>query len=360
MNQKHFLLAGLALIASMASGSLNAQTRDAEHPVRTVSRLAVAGTTPSLDRATQWLNSEPLTLAELRGKVVLIDFWTYTCINWLRTVPYVRAWSEKYKDQGLIVIGVHSPEFEFEKNIDNVRRAVKQLEIPYAVAVDSDHAIWRAFRNNYWPALYFIDAQGRIRHHQFGEGDYDKAERVIQRLLSESGANVASSDLVAVNARGAEVAADWRNLRSNENYLGYERTQSFASKPDAALNRSRVYALPSRLRVNQWAVAGDWTMQTQAMRSNKPNGRIAYRFHARDVHLVMGPATKSSQVRFRVLIDGKPPGTAHGSDVDEHGHGVVTDQRLYQLIRQRDAIEDRLIEIEFMDAGVEAFAFTFG
>jgi thiol-disulfide isomerase/thioredoxin len=350
-----FALSALCSVATAFAGATNEQ-----QPKPAAIRLSGEGTMPSLSRATQWLNSEAITPADLRGKVVLIDFWTYTCINWLRTVPYVRAWSEKYKDQGLVVIGVHSPEFEFEKDIANVSRAVKALNIPYPVAVDSDHAIWRAFSNNYWPALYFIDAQGRIRHHQFGEGEYDKAERIIQQLLSDSGASAVKRDLVSVNGRGVEAAPDWRNLRSNENYLGYERTQGFASTKDAVLNKSHIYALPSRLRVNQWALAGDWTMHKQATRSNAANGRIAYRFHARDVHLVMGPAVNATQVRFRVLIDGKPPGAAHGTDVDEQGHGLVTDQRLYQLIRQRGAIEDRQIEIEFPDAGVEAFAFTFG
>jgi thiol-disulfide isomerase/thioredoxin len=360
------LRANVALTAAVAISALCtavmaiAEPRPEASQTRGAIRFSTEGTMPSLNRATQWLNSEPLTPVELRGKVVLIDFWTYTCINWLRTAPYVRAWHEKYKDQGLVVIGVHSPEFAFEKDIDNVRRAVNDMHLEYPIAADSDHAIWRAFQNNYWPALYFVDAQGRIRHHQFGEGGYDNAERIIQRLLAQSGATSIDRDLVAPAALGAEVAADWRNLRSNENYLGYERTENFASTADALLNKSRDYALPARLRVNQWALAGNWTMQKQATRLNLANGRIAYRFHARDVHIVMGPATKAAQVRFRLRIDGKPPGAAHGTDVDEEGNGVVAEQRLYQLIRQTTPIVDRLVEIEFLDPGVEVFAFTFG
>jgi thiol-disulfide isomerase/thioredoxin len=322
--------------------------------------LPMEGKMPSLGRATLWLNSQPLTPEDLRGKVVLIDFWTYTCINWLRTLPYVRAWSEKYKDQGLVVIGVHSPEFEFEKNLDNVRRAVKDMNITYPVAVDSDHTIWRAFSNQYWPALYFVDAQGHIRHRQFGEGEYEQAERVIQQLLSEAGATNIDLSLVSVEGHGAEAAPDWRNLKSPENYLGFERTENFAATRSAALNTSHIYSLPPQLRLNQWALAGDWTLQGQATLLNKPSGRIAYRFHARDVHLVMGPAMKGAAVRFRLLIDGKPPGASHGTDVDEQGRGTVTEQRLYQLIRQAAPIEDRLLEIEFLDSGIETFAFTFG
>ena len=309
---------------------------------------------------TGWLNSQPLTPAGLRGKVVLIDFWTYTCINWLRTLPYVRAWAEKYKDQGLVVIGVHSPEFAFEKNVDNVRRAVQDMRVDYPVAIDSDHAIWRAFRNQYWPALYFIDAQGRIRHHQFGEGEYEQSERILQQLLAEAGASGIGRELVSVEGRGAEVAADWGNLKSPENYVGYQRTENFASPGGAVLGKRRVYSAPARLSLNQWALSGEWTVTDQATVLNKANGRIAYRFHARDLHLVMGPAMRGAPVRFRVLIDGQPPGAAHGFDVDEQGNGTVTEQRLYQLIRQPKPIADRQFEIEFLDPGVEAYAFTFG
>jgi len=322
--------------------------------------MPVQSELPSLQRATEWLNSPPLTAEALRGKVVLIDFWTYTCINWRRTLPYVRAWAEKYRDQGLVVIGVHAPEFAFEKNLDNVRWAVKDMAIGYPVAVDSDHMIWRAFGNHYWPALYFVDAQGRVRHHHFGEGGYEQSEMIIQELLREAGAGDVSRDPVSVDASGLDAAADWGSLRSAENYLAFGRTENFASPGGAASDKPRVYALPARLRLNEWALSGDWTVTNQAVVLNKPNGGITYRFHARDLHLVMGPATPGTSVRFRVRIDGQPPGAAHGVDVDERGEGAVTEQRLYQLIRQRKPVADRQFEIEFLGPGVEAFAFTFG
>jgi thiol-disulfide isomerase/thioredoxin len=314
----------------------------------------------SLERANEWLNSPPLTAPALRGKVVLVDFWTHTCINWLRTLPYVRAWAEKYRDQGLVVIGVHAPEFAFEKNIDNVRRAAKDLRVDYPIAVDNDHVLWRAFNNQYWPALYFIDAQGRVRHHHFGEGAYEQSEMIIQALLAEAGVGDVSREPISVDARGIEATADWSNLKSPENYVGYQRTQNFVSPGGAMLDKPRLYALPARLRLNDWALSGDWTVTNQAVALNKPNGAIAYRFHARNLHLVMGPAAPGTSVRFRVLIDGQPPGAAHGIDVDEQGNGTVTEQRLYQLIRQPKPIADRQFEIEFLDPGVEAFAFTFG
>jgi thiol-disulfide isomerase/thioredoxin len=314
----------------------------------------------SLERADEWLNSPPLTASALRGKVVLIDFWTYTCINWLRTLPYVRAWAEKYRDRGLVVIGVHSPEFAFEKNANNVHWAVKDMQVDYPVAVDSEHVIWRAFKNQYWPALYFVDAQGRVRHHHFGEGEYEQSEMIIQQLLAEAGSGGIDREPVSVDASGLEAAADWGNLKSPENYVGFERTQNFASPGGAMLDKPRGYALPARLRLNEWALSGDWTVKRETAALNKPNGVIAYRFHARDLHLVMGPATPGASVRFRVLIDGQPPGAAHGLDVDEQGHGTVTEQRLYQLIRQPKPIADRQFEIEFLGSGVEAFAFTFG
>lgn len=315
---------------------------------------------PSLTGATGWLNSPPLTPADLRGKVVLVEFWTYTCINWLRALPYVRAWAEKYRNQGLAVVGVHTPEFEFEKNVDNVRWAAKYIKVNYPIAIDSNHAIWNAFRNNSWPALYFVDAKGQIRHQHSGEGEYEQSERMIQKLLTEAGVGRIGRDLVSVDGRGAEAAADWGNLRSPENYVGYERTQNFSSPGGILLDKRRVYPAPARLRLNHWALSGDWTVGKQATGLNKPNGRIAYRFHARDLHLVMGPAARGTSVRFRVLIDGQPPGAGHGIDVDDQGNGIVTEQRLYQLIRQLKPIADRQFEIEFLDSGVEAFAFTFG
>jgi thiol-disulfide isomerase/thioredoxin len=323
-------------------------------------QLPIEGKLPALGSVTRWLNSQPLAAAGLRGKVVLVQFCTYTCINWLRTLPYVRAWAEKYKNQGLVVIGVHTPEFAFEKDVDNVRRAAKDLRVDYPIAIDNNYAIWRAFNNQYWPALYFVDAQGLIRRHQFGEGEYEQSERIIQQLLAEAGIDRLSHELVSVDASGVEAAADWDSLKSPENYVGYKRTENFASPGGAVLDKPRVYAAPARLRLNQWALSGDWTMKKQFTVLNQANGRIAYRLHARDLHLVMGPAAKGSSVRFRVLIDGVPAGAAHGVDVDDQGNGTVTEQRLYQLIRQPKPITDRQFEIEFLDSGVEAFAFTFG
>jgi thiol-disulfide isomerase/thioredoxin len=316
---------------------------------------------PSLASASSWLNSPPLTAAGLRGKVVLIDFWTYTCINWLRTLPYLRAWAEKYRDQGLVVIGVHSPEFAFEKDIDNVRRAAAAMRVDYPIAVDSEHAVWRAFNNEYWPALYLADATGKIRHYHAGEGEYEQAERAIQQLLVEAGNHGISQQLVTVDARGAEAAADGASLKSPENYVGYERTENFASPGGAAPDERRAYVAPARLGLNHWALVGDWTVTPQATILNQPNGAIVYRFHARDLHLVMGAATREKPVRFRVLIDGQPPGAAHGIDVDSNGNGAVTEPRLYQLIRQATKpITDRQFNIVFLDSGVHAFAFTFG
>jgi thiol-disulfide isomerase/thioredoxin len=361
MKANQLLLAAILASAIGAPIETLAQDKSVVQQVTPAAvRLPIEGELPSLGGATGWLNSPALTAAGLRGKVVLIDVWTYTCINWLRTLPYVRAWAEKYKNQGLVVIGVHTPEFAFEKNVDNVRRAAKDMRVDYPIAIDSDYAIWRALNNEYWPALYFVDAQGRIRHHHFGEGEYEQSERIIQQLLAEAGIGGIGHELVSVDARGAEAPADWGSLKSPENYVGYERTENFASPGGAVLGKRRVYAAPARLRLNHWALSGDWTVKKQATVLNKANGRIAYRFHARDLHLVMGPAARGTSVRFRVLIDGKPPGAAHGIDVDAQGNGTVTEQRLYQLIRQPKPIADRQFEIEFLDSGVEAFAFTFG
>ena len=314
----------------------------------------------SLERADAWLNSQRLTPSALRGKVVLVHFWTYTCINWLRTQAYLRAWADKYKDKGLVVIGVHTPEFRFEKNVDNIRREVKSLRVDYPVAVDSEYVIWRAFNNNYWPAQYFIDARGRIRHTHFGEGSYEQSEMVVQRLLMEAGASGIGDDLVTVDPKGFEVAADWATLKSPENYVGYERAEGFSSPGGAAPDKSRMYELPARFNRNNWALAGDWTIKRDAAELNKPDGRIAYRFHARDFNLVMGPAVVGTSVKFRVLIDGRPPGAAHGLDVDEQGNGTLAEQRLHQLIRQTGAIADKQLEIEFLLPGAEVFCFTFG
>jgi thiol-disulfide isomerase/thioredoxin len=313
----------------------------------------------AIGAASEWINSPRLTEASLAGKVVLVDFWTYTCINWLRTLPYVRAWTQKYRDR-LVVIGVHTPEFPFERNVDNVRRAVKQMAIEYPVVIDNDYAIWRAFRNQYWPALYFVDGRGRVREHHFGEGEYEQSELTIQRLLREAGVANVQSGIVSVDAKGVEAPGDWDNLKSPENYVGYERTANFMSRGGAEPDRRHVYAAPTNLALNQWALAGEWTMGKQATVLDSPNGRIVYRFHARDLHLVMGPPRPGSSIRFRVTLDGRPPGPAHGLDIDESGNGVAVEQRMYQLIRQPRPIADRRFEIEFLDAGVETFAFTFG
>lgn len=322
--------------------------------------LPVEGNMPSLESGYGWLNSQPLTVSGLRGKVALIDFWTYTCINWRRQLPYVRAWAAKYRANGLVTIGVHTPEFPFEKNAENVRRAVKETRVDYPVVIDSDYSIWRAFSNEYWPALYFVDAQGRIRHHVFGEGEYEQSERIIQQLLAEAGATGFRSDLVSVHAEGPEATADWSNLGSAENYVAYERTENFSSPGGPISDKPHVYSAPAELKINHWALSGDWTMQQGAITLNQPNGRIAYRFHARDLHLVMGPGAHGNLVRFRVFIDGQQAATSHGSDVDAQGNGTVSEPRMYQLIRQSSPIVDRQFEIQFLDSGVEAFSFTFG
>jgi thiol-disulfide isomerase/thioredoxin len=310
--------------------------------------------------ATEWINSPRLTTGDLQGKVVLVDFWTYTCINWLRTLPYIRAWAKKYA-QGLVVVGVHTPEFPFEHDVENVRREVRRREIDYPVAIDSSFAIWRAFKNQYWPALYLLDAKAKIRQHQFGEGEYPQTEMAIQRLLADAGAAAAGDAVAArVEAGGVEAPADWASLRTPETYVGYERAERFASRETAESDRRRRYTAPARLDLNQWALAGEWTIGKQATVLNSADGRIVFRFHARDLHLVMGPPRSRMPIRFRVSLDGQPPGAAHGLDVDEAGNGTVTEPRLYQLIRQRMPIVDRQFEIAFPDAGVETYSFTFG
>jgi thiol-disulfide isomerase/thioredoxin len=318
------------------------------------------GELPSLSGATGWLNSEPLTPAELRGRVVLVDFWTFTCINWLRTLPHIRAWASKYRDQGLVVIGVHTPEFSFERDVESIRRETKARGIDYPVAIDSDYALWRAFDNRYWPALYFADAEGVIRHHHFGEEAYEQSERVLQQLLTEAGADGVDDGLVAVDGQGAEAPADWDALRSPETYVGYERTENFASDGGAVLDERRTYTAPAQLRLGQWALEGDWTMELEDASLNEPGGRIAFQFQARDLHLVMKPAAESAPVRFQVRIDGQPPGAAHGLDVDDQGNGTVSEGRLYQLIRQPGPIGEHMFEITFLDPGIEAYVFTFG
>ena len=319
--------------------------------------LPLEGHLPSLGGATGWLNSEPLSTEGLRGNVVLIDFWTYTCINWLRTVSYVRAWAEKYENHGLVVIGVHTPEFPFERDIDNVREAVKQMAVDYPVALDSKYEVWRAFSNQYWPAAYIADAEGRIRHHRFGEGGYEEIERVVQRLLRDSGRDGVPDDVVPDAGDGFEAQADWANLQTPETYLGYEQAQNFASPGGLSAGG---YEMPDRLKLNQWALEGEWTIGSRACVLKQGDGRISFRFHARDVHLVMGPAQRGTSVPFRVTVDGQAPGQAHGLDVDESGQGTVTQQRLHQLVRQRESFGDRTFEITFLAPGVEAYAFTFG
>lgn len=340
--------------AAMTGGGAMMSARDA------AGQLPVEGAMPPLDGVTQWLNSEPLSRESLRGKVVLVDFWTYSCINCIRALPYVRAWHEKYRDQGLVVIGVHSPEFAFEKDLRNVRREVEDLELEYPIAVDNDYAVWRAFANQYWPAHYFIDATGNIRHTHFGEGEYDTSERVIQQLLAEVKGAEVSTDLVEPNARGAALASDLISVLTPETYIGHARAESFASPGGQVHGASSDYTAPSRLGLNEWALAGRWTVAEEDAVLDTAPGKILMHFQARDLHLVLGPGPDGKPVRFRVKLDGAPPGADHGFDVDADGVGTVTDYRLYQLIRQQDAVRNRTFEIEFLDSGVAAYAFTFG
>ena len=320
-------------------------------------KLPVEGPLPSLDGAVLWLNSPPLTREQLKGKVVLVDFWTYSCINCIRSIPYVRAWAERYKGKGLVVIGVHAPEFAFERHPANVRKAVADLGIRYPVALDNNLAIWRAFNNRYWPAHYLADAEGRIRYHHFGEGRTDETEAAIRSLLVENGAT-GLGDETAIKASGASAAADFASIRSPETYLGAKRAKSFAS-PGGFRQGSFDYRLPTSLKLNEWGLDGRWTVEPQRAVLAEPNGLIAFRFHARDLHLVLGSGS-GKPVRFRVMIDGKPPGADHGVDIDPAGYGTVTNQRLYQLVRQRSGSRERLFTIEFLDPGAEAYAFTFG
>jgi cytochrome c biogenesis protein CcdA/thiol-disulfide isomerase/thioredoxin len=322
--------------------------------------LSHEGSFPSLDRAVKWLNSPPLTPGQLKGKVVLIDFWTYSCINCLRSVPYVEAWAQKYKDDGLVVIGVHTPEFAFEKDPANVTKAVADLKITYAVAIDSNYAIWKAFNNQDWPAHYFIDAKGEVRYHHFGEGKYDESEEVIQQLLREKNAGLKTGGLVQVSAAGSEAAPDFNNIASPETYIGYSRQKNYVSPEKIKKDGAQVYTAPSRLTVNQWGLAGNWTVSDEHASLIAAPGKVIFRFHARDLHLVLGPGRNGKSVRFRVRIDGTAPGEDHGGDTDDQGAGVVKEYRLYQLIRQKGPVEDRTFEIEFLDPGVQAFAFTFG
>jgi len=308
---------------------------------------------PSLVGAVEWINSAPLRPADLRGHVVLVDFWTFTCINWLRTEPYIRAWSRAYRNDGLIVIGVHTPEFSFEHDIDRVQLATKERAIDYPVAVDNDYEIWRAFDNHYWPALYFVDAEGLIRDQHFGEGSFDKSERFIQRLLG------IDRQFGGIEGFGVEAAADWDNLRTPETYLGYGRTEHFGSPGGAGFDQRRRYRFPDRLRLGQWALAGEWTIERERVVLHQAGGSIAYRFHARDAHLVLLPGA-GRPIPFRVALDGEVPGPSAGEDIDEAGNGTIQDGRLYQLVRQQDAVRERTLQISFLDPGAEAYVFTFG
>lgn len=322
--------------------------------------LPVEGQLPSFEGATGWLNSAPLTPESFLGRVVLADFWTYTCVNWLRTLPYLRAWAAKYADDGLTVIGVHTPEFDFEGNIDNVIAQSHDLGVEYPIAVDSDYAVWQAFANHFWPAVYIADQDGRIRFHHFGEGEYPMTEMVIQQLLLDGGAEGVDQDLVMVEPRGLEVAADWQTLQSPETYVGYRQSTSFAQEDVDTFDQHRVYALPGRLPLNSWALSGNWTVAGHAAILNERGGRIAFQFHARDLNLVMGPSSRGASIPFKVFLDGELARDARGSDVDADGGGMVSDQRTYQLIRQPGPIADRLFEVEYLEAGTEAYCFTFG
>jgi thiol-disulfide isomerase/thioredoxin len=336
---------------------LRAEGRDVPASPRAPRPRGVLG---ALDGATGWLNSPPLTEADLRGRVVLVQFWTYTCINWLRTLVYVRTWAHRYAEQGLVVIGVHTPEFDVEQDVANVRRAAQDLGVDYPIALDTEYAIWAGFTNRFWPALYLVDAEGRVRYHRFGEGDDEGSERVLQELLTEAGARDVGTDPTPVEPRGVEIAADWDDIRSGETYLGYDRSQDFVSARGRVLDASHTYAIPDELRLNQWGLSGAWTVQPGAVVLDAPGGSLAFRFHARDLHLVMGPADPDAAVRFRVRLDGRSPGIDRGLDVDAGGDGSVPVPRLHQLVRQTGPIADRTFEITFLDRGLRAYAVTFG
>jgi cytochrome c biogenesis protein CcdA/thiol-disulfide isomerase/thioredoxin len=348
--------AAMAMSGRSMTGSHAMMMNKARSP-----ELPVEGTLPSFSGASSWLNSAPLTPEALRGKVVLVDFWTYSCINCLRSLPYVKRWYETYKDHGLVVIGVHAPEFAFEKDLGNVQNAVKKLGVAYPVALDNNYAIWQAFDNRYWPAHYFIDAKGRIRAHHFGEGNYAESEQIIRQLLTEAG----QTDLPpmvtgATSATGVEVASDEAHIQSQETYIGYSRAKNFSSPTGFAQNRSKSYALPSKLELNQWGLAGTWAVDEEKAVLEHAPGKIAFRFYARDLHLVMGPGKNGKPIRFRVLLDGVAPAMNHGVDIDVNGNGVIQEQRLYQLIRQSGEVGEHIFSIEFLDDGVQAFSFTFG
>ncbi len=315
---------------------------------------------PSLSGATGWINSPPLTAKDLKGKVVLVDFWTYSCINCLRSLPYIEAWAEKYKDSGLVVIGVHTPEFDFEKQLPNVERAVKKFGVTFPVALDSNQAIWKAFQNEVWPADYFIDAKGKVQYEAFGEGDYAESERWIEKLLKEAKATQMPGTATTIRAQGIEAPADMNDVRSPETYIGYARAENFASRPGIKPDRETLYTAPARPRLNEWGLGGTWADHRQIAELKSAGGEIVYRFHARDLHLVLGPAADGKPIHFKVTIDGQAPGENHGVDTDAEGNGVVTDYRLYQMVRLKEHVTDHTFVIEFEDPGVQAFSFTFG
>ena len=354
-------LLGSAVMLPTATSIQSGLLRSIAHRLAGEQRvLPTEGPVPSFDGATGWLNSAPLTPDGLRGRVVLVNFWTYTCVNWLRTLPYIRAWAAKYGNAGLTIVGVHTPEFGFERNVDNVIAAARDFRVDYPIALDNSYAVWSAFSNHFWPAVYIADVDGRIRYHHFGEGEYAAIEMVIQQLLMDAGVDDVDQDLVAVDPVGLELAADWRTVQSPETYVGSRQSTGFAQEGVARFDEPHSYTAPARLPLNYWALSGDWTVAGHAAVLNEPGGRIAFQFHARDLNLVMGPASRVASIPFRVLLDGRPAADAHGVDLSSDGSGIVSDQRTYQLIRQPGAIADRLFEIEFLDAGVEAYCFTFG
>lgn len=345
-----------AATAFLCSATVNVPLLRAQQPP------SIIGSAPlySLSRATGWINSPPLTAKQLKGKVVLVDFWAYSCINCIRSIPYLRAWADKYKDSGLVVIGVHTPEFDFEKQLPNVQKAVQKFGIAYPVALDSNNEIWNAFNNQFWPAHYFIDARGRVRYEHFGEGNYDQSERWIQKLLKEANAKPMPASALNVQGQGIQAPADVNDVRSPETYIGYARAQNFASQGGLKRNAERLYAEPTHLRLNEWGLVGDWADYKQFAVLNSAGGKIVFHFHARDLHLVLGPGTDGKPIRFRVTVDGQAPGENHGVDTGAEGNGVVTAYRLYQLVRQKDTVADHIFTIEFEDPGVQAYSFTFG
>ena len=351
-----------AMSGSNAMMAANQPAMSANNAMMAAAGGSPANTSPTADLsgATAWINSQPLTLVSLHGKVVLIDFWTYSCINCLRTLPYIKAWNEKYKDSGLVIIGVHTPEFPFEKDEPNVRKAVRDLGVTYPVAMDNDYRIWRNFNNEYWPAHYFIDATGKVRYHHFGEGGYEESENWIRSLLEEANHKPLPGTPTQIAASGAEAAADSGDVKSPETYIGYHRAENFASPGGFNQNEPQVYEAPDNLKLNEWAFAGKWEDERQIATSLAPSSAIVYRFHARDLHLVLGPSKPGKPIRFRVTIDGKAPGADHGMDTDADGYGTVNEDRLYQLIRQHGAVQDRTFKIEFLVPGVQAYSFTFG